>query len=176
MSCRLQETKEVLLLQAELLALGRFVVGIKDLGQVFRSDLLIHRPVIVADVECLEVEGFAGLGLPQPQDVAGVDLVAQDRGVVGNPPHRAVGNPAHPEMALLVDIPFGPAAHPHLNAHFGPAYLPGIAELEPFVGIFHLPAILDPLIEDAELVADAIADGRHLEGGQGIDVAGGEPS
>ena len=41
---------------------------------------------------------------------------------------------------------------------------PRIAEAEPLVGDFHLPAILDDLIEDAEFVADAVAGRGHFEG------------
>jgi hypothetical protein len=37
-----------------------------------------------------------------------------------------------------------------------------------------LPAILDGLIENAEFVADAVARGRDLQGGQRIEVARGE--
>ena len=37
-----------------------------------------------------------------------------------------------------------------------------------------LPAVADGLIEDAELVADAEAHRGDLQGGQGIEIAGGE--
>jgi hypothetical protein len=51
-------------------------------------------------------------------------------------------------------------------------YFPGVAPLQPFVGDFHLPAVHDLLVENAELVAQSVAHGRDLEGGQGIEVAG----
>ena len=54
--------------------------------------------------------------------------------------------------------------------------LPGVALLQPLVGDFHLPAVADLLVEDAELVADAVADRRHLERRERIQVAGGEPA
>jgi len=47
--------------------------------------------------------------------------------------------------------------------------------MEPVVGGFHLPAVLDALEEDAELVADAVAVGRKAQRGHGIDEAGREP-
>ena len=50
--------------------------------------------------------------------------------------------------------------------------LPGPAALEPFVGDFHLPAIADELVEDAEFVADAVAGGGDLQGGERFEEAG----
>ena len=41
--------EEVLLRQAQLLPGVRFVIRIKNLGDGFRCDFLVHRPVIVAD-------------------------------------------------------------------------------------------------------------------------------
>ena len=49
---------------------------------------------------------------------------------------------------------------------------PGPAALEPLVGDLHLPAVADQLVEDAELVANAIAGRRDFQAGQGFHVAG----
>lgn len=43
--------EEVLLLEAQFLALLRFVIGVKHLGQVLRGHLLAHRAQVVAAVE-----------------------------------------------------------------------------------------------------------------------------
>ena len=56
----------------------------------------------------------------------------------------------------------------------GAADLPGVAVAQPVVGELDLPAVVNLLVEDAELVADAVADGGNAEGGQGVEVAGGE--
>ena len=45
-----------MLLQAQLFAGDRFVVGIKDLGQVFGGHLFIHRTVVIAGIEGLKIE------------------------------------------------------------------------------------------------------------------------
>jgi len=37
---------------------------------------------------------------------------------------------------------------------------PGVAQAQPAVEHLDLPAVVDLLVEDAELVADAVADGR----------------
>ena len=46
--------------------------------------------------------------------------------------------------------------------------------VQPVVGLLDLPAVVDLLVEDAEFVADAVADRRPLEGGQRVEVARGE--
>ena len=46
----------------------------------------------------------------------------------------------------------------HVVDHFRPLEFPGVAEAQPFVGIFLLPALRDDLAEQAEIVADAVAD------------------
>ena len=65
---------------------------------------------------------------------------------------------------------------PNLNFEgvFGALQSPGIAQAEPLVGGFHLPAVANLLVEDAVLVADAVADGGNVEGGKGIHEAGGQ--
>ncbi len=68
------------------------------------------------------------------------------------------------------------AAEADLATDFGTDDLPGVAETQPLVGDLALPAIDDGLVEDAKLVADAIADGGHFDGGKRVHVAGGEPS
>ena len=55
-----------------------------------------------------------------------------------------------------------------------PTDLPGIAVLEPVVGLFDLPAIADFLVEDSEFVADSVAEGRYLNCCQGLKVTGGK--
>src|ERR1700737_5219579 len=56
---------------------------------------------------------------------------------------------------------FDAAAEMHVIDHFRPLEFPGITEAQPFVGIFVLPALRDDLAEQAEIVADAVADGRN---------------
>jgi len=45
----------------------------------------------------------------------------------------------------------------HFNGESRPAQFPGIAVAQPMIGIFDLPAVLDFLVEDAVLIADAVA-------------------
>ena len=52
--------------------------------------------------------------------------------------------------------------------------LPRVAEPQPLVGDLVLKAVADLLIEDPELVADAVADGRDAQRRERVHVAGGE--
>ena len=54
------------------------------------------------------------------------------------------------------------AAELHREGKFRVRDLPRIAELEPLVRLLHLVAVHDPLVEDAEIVAQAVADGGNL--------------
>ena len=51
---------------------------------------------------------------------------------------------------------------------------PRIAQILPIVGQLHLLAVHDLLLEDTQLVADGIAGGGDLQGGHGVQVAGGQ--
>ena len=53
---------------------------------------------------------------------------------------------------------------------------PRVAVLQPFVGDLALPAVADGLIENAELVADAVADRGHFDRRERIHVARREPA
>jgi hypothetical protein len=57
--------KEVLLLQAQLLALDLLVIRIQHLGDVLRGDLLVDRAPVIAAVEGGEIERLGRLGTPQ---------------------------------------------------------------------------------------------------------------
>ena len=67
------------------------------------------------------------------------------------------------------------AAEIHLVDHLRPLEFPGVAEAEPLVRIFVLPALRDDLAEQAEIVADAVADGGNGERRHALHEAGGEP-
>ena len=73
-------------------------------------------------------------------------------------------------------VALGVAAELDLDSAARAGDLPGVAVAQPLVGDLHLPAVLDLLVEDAELVADAVADGRDLQRGQRVQVAGRQPA
>ena len=166
--------EEVLLRQPQLLAGFRLVVRIEHLGDGFRRDLLVHGAVVVADVERFEIEGLGGLGLPQAQQVRGGHAVAGHGRVVGDALDHLLGKPAHAISAGLVVVRLGAPAELHVERDFRAHDLPGVAEAQPLVRHLDLPAVTNRLIEDAELVADAVADRRNVERRQRVHVARGE--
>ena len=85
-------------------------------------------------------------------------------------------HPPHPLLVSFVAIALGVAAPHDAIVQFGLGDLPGVSGIEPVVGRFDLPAIVDLLIEDPELVADAVADCRSLQGRKRVEVAGGQPA
>ncbi|MNT54557.1 hypothetical protein D3C72_1917280 [compost metagenome] len=124
----------------------------------------------------MEVEGLGGIGAPQPQCVHGVDAVAQDRRVEGYAGHGLGRHPAHAVVAVVVGVVLGVAAQAHLHRPFGALDLPRVAVAQPGIGLLHLHAIHDGLLEDAVFVADAIAERGDFQRRQRIHEAGREPA
>ena len=165
--------EEVLLLEAQFAALLDVVVGIEDFGDVLGERLGLVGLHVVAVVEEGEVEILGGLGLPQAQVVDGAVAEAGDGVVVGDAEDGFVVGPAGEEAAVDL-LHEDAAAEVDLEARLGALDLPGVAEAEPVVGFLDLVAVLDGLAEDAVVVADAVAVAGELEGGEGIEEAGGE--
>jgi hypothetical protein len=69
---------------------------------------------------------------------------------------------------------FGVAAKADLDHVVGMGELPGVAAQQPGVRLLDLPAVHKSLAEDAEFVANAVADRRQVERRQRIDETGGE--
>src|SRR5688500_577423 len=99
---------------------------------------------------------------------------ADDRGIVGGGLHGFAGMPAGAFAAAVRDMG-DVAAEMQPIDHLGALESPWVAEAEPLVGIFLLPALRDDLAEQAEIVADAVADGGNGEGGHAFHEAGRQP-
>src|SRR5882724_10592196 len=99
---------------------------------------------------------------------------ADDRGVVGDGLHGFTGMPAGAIAAAVVDMGDA-AAEMHLVDHLRPLEFPGVAEAEPLVRIFLLPALRDDLAEQTEIITDAVADGGNGERCHAFHEAGRKP-
>jgi hypothetical protein len=160
--------EEILLLEPELLALRRGVVGIQDAREVLGLHLVPHRGGIVPGVEGVDAEGRDGSSRPEAQRidgrtaVAGSQLIEADRvDVVGADPAvlRALGVLERLDAAAELDR----------VARIAGRQLPHVPEAQPAARHLALAALLaDHLREDSVIVADAVADGRELQRGQGI--------
>src|SRR5688572_8129665 len=166
--------EEVLLREPQPLADLGIVVRIQYLGERLRHDFLAHGAVVIADVEVLEVERLDGLAAPEPQGVAVVHVIAEYRYVGRYSPYAARRHPANTVSAEFVGVALGAPPEIHVPADVRPHDLPGVAVLQPFVGGLHLPAVANLLIEDPELVTNAVPDGGHPERRERVEIARGE--
>src|SRR5690606_38850611 len=132
--------------------------------------------VVVAAVEHREVERLGRLRLPQPKRVRRVVPVPEDRHVVRDAVHDRVRDPAHTQASEIVHVTLRPAAELHGRGPLRTRDLPWITEREPLVRALDLPAVDDLLLEDAELVADAVRERRDLERRERGDEARGKTS
>ena len=168
--------EEVLLLQAQLLAgLGR-VVGVEDAGDALRERLLLHRAHVVAAVEGLEVDQVAALRRPQAQRVDVPPAPADHRRVVGDGQDALAAFPDLHSLALGVALLADMAIEADRVDRIGALELPGIAEGEPVLRPLDLPAVVEPLLEQAVLVADAVTVGSDAQCRHAVEQAGGEPA
>ena len=164
--------EEILLAEAEFLAGRRVVVGVEDLGEVLGEHLRLDGLDVRALVEVGEVELVYGLRAPEAEGVHGV-AVADDRQIVRNALDLLRRLPAPLLAALGIGIDDA-SAEMHDLRMLGALHLPGIAVLEPGIGLFDLVAVDDLLAEDAVVVSKAVAGAGDVEGGHGIEVARGE--
>ena len=131
---------------------------------------------VVALVELREVESVEGLGGPQAERVHGVVAVAGDRGVVRHGLHVLGVDPSAAVRVGVVADFLDVAAELDNACELGTADFPRVAAAEPVVRFLDLVAVLDDLLEDAVVVADAVAVGGEFERGHGVQKAGREAS
>ena len=167
--------EEVLLLQAQLLALRGGVLGVQHLGDVLRERLRPDGLCVVTGVEDRQVERLGCLRAPQPQRVHAAVLVAGNHVVVGDAQHVPAGDPAGAFGAVVV-VGLGVTAELDLDSCLRVRELPWATERQPGVRLLHLAAVDERLAEDAVFVADAVADTGDTHRREGVDEAGGEPS
>ena len=102
-------------------------------------------------------------------------MVAGDEHVIGHGHDGLivqVGDPVFPIVVPAVDL----AAELDLHSLVLPGVDPHITHIQPVVGEFHLPAVHNLLLEDAELIADGETGDGHVQAGGGIHIAGGQPA
>ena len=168
---------EILLLEAQLLALRRRIVRVQHAREVLRLDLLGDGRVIVARVERFDLERRDAAPRPQPQMIHRRAAIARDEQVIRDSPHVLRLDPLVAHAALLVARRLAAAAEAHAIAHAAVAAVPKVVHAEPGARDFALRAVLaDDLREDAVVVADAVAGRRITERRERIEKARGEPA
>ena len=111
---------------------------------------------------------------PQPQGVHFLAAPPEDRRVVGDGEHGFAGHPFVARRPVPAFAHGHGAAEADLVIGFAPLEFPRIAEGEPILGRLDLPAIRDGLAEQAEIVADAVAERRDADRRHALHETGGE--
>ena len=145
---------DILLLDAQALALVVGVVGIEHPGDVLGPVLGVQGPGVILGVEGVEIQLIHRLALPQAQGADIVGAVADDGHVVGHGQHGLVGKFDGDGVVVA-------------------AVAPGIAVVGPVVGQLPLGAgLVEALLEQAELVAQAVAAQGQVAGHGAVQEAG----
>ena len=92
--------------------------------------------------------------------------MADDERVVGQADHLAGVDPIDAQAAIGILAHLGAPEELHDLRVFVARQLPGVPGREPIVVALDLLAVFDALLEDAEVVADAVAGSRELERGE----------
>ncbi len=167
--------EEVLLLEAQFLALRRGVVRVQDARDVLGLRLRGRGLDVPARIEHLDVERRDRAACPEPQVVDGRAAVAGDQLVEADGPDIVRLDPAVARAALRILRADAAAAEADDVTRVVARDFPRAALAHPGARDLALPAVLvDDLREDAVVVADAIADGRILQRRERIEKAGRE--
>jgi len=162
--------QEVLLAQAQDLALHMVVVGVQHLGDELGVGVLAHGGVVVAQREAGHIK-IGGLCLPQTQLGNALAVVALHIHVGGNG-HDAVVVGVLDVVEAVVPVLVDLAVKADLHSLVRVALQPDLAAGQPVVGTLLLPAVHDLLLEDTVLVQDGVTSAADAGGGHAVQVAG----
>ena len=164
--------QEVLLAQAEDLALDVVVVGVQHLGDELGAGVLAHCGVVVAQREAGHIE-VGSLGLPQTQLCNALAVVTLNVHIRGDG-HDAVVVGVLDIVEAMVPVLVDLAVEADFHSLIGVALEPDLTAGQPVVGALLLPAVHDLLLEDAVLVQDGVAGAADASGGHAVQIAGGQ--
>ena len=162
--------QEVLLAQAQDLALNMVIVGVQHLGDQLCIGVLAHCSVVVAQREAGHIK-VRGLCLPQAQLCNALAVVALHIHIRGNS-HDAVVVGVLDIVETVVPVLVDLAVKAHFHSLIGVALQPDLTAGQPVVGTLLLPAVHDLLLEDAVLVQDGVAGAADAGGGHAVQIAG----
>ena len=152
------------------------VVRIEHLHDISRQILLLHRFLVIALVEGIQLEAVHRLRIPDTQGIHDAVTIAYHRHIVRNRCHGLI--PFLPEMvsAVLVHIDVDVTAEAYLLRVFGSSQFKGIAVAQPVIRHLHLIAVPDLLLKHAITIPDTAAVCRIAQCCQRIQKAGRQTS
>ena len=166
--------EEILLLQAQGLALDVVVGGIEHLGDDLGHGALLKALDVLALGEQVHIQGCGAAGVPEAQDVYLVSAVAGDEHIARHRGDGLIADVLGVVMAEAVPVRGDVAAEADLDRLVVSGDEPAFRRAAPVVGYLGLLSVGYLLAEDAQLVADGIARRGDTQRGKGIHVAGGE--
>ena len=166
--------EEILLADAQGLALNVIVRRIELLGDDLGHRALLHALDIVAGGEEVHVQIVRAVRLPEPQGVHTGVAVARDEHVARDGQHALIAFQLAVVVAVIVPLRLHVAAEAHLDRVLVPRDEPSLGRGAPVVGDLGLPAVFDLLAENAQLVAQGVARGGNVLRGKAVHIARGE--
>ena len=166
--------EEILLLEAQGLALDMIVGGIEHLGDDLGHRALLHALDVLALGEEVHIQGVGAVRLPEAQGVDALAVVAGDQHVARHGGDGGIAGVLGVIAAGVVPDGRDLAAEAHLHRVLIAGAEPALHRAAPVVGHLGLPAAGELLLEDAELIAERVARGLHAERGQAVHIAGGQ--
>ena len=168
--------EEVFLPQPQFLSRRRLVARIQHLRDGVGAVARRQRADMVAAIERVEPQRIRRPRRPEPQRVGVVSAPADDRRVVGDRVHGLGRVPDVARAAIGHRPGLDRAAEADQMGGVRPRDLPWIAEGQPVLRIFLLPAIVDDLAEHPVIVADAVAVRGDAQCRHALHEAGGQPA
>ena len=166
--------EEELLFEAQFLAFVVVVVGVQHARDVLAHGRFQVRADVIALIELDQIEAVEGFRRPETQGVDRVVLVAGNGGIVGHGKDILGADPLAAAGGGIVRMVFHFTAEMDDAGKFGAADLPGVAAAEPVIRFFQLVTVLDDLLEDPVVVADAVSVAGEFQSCHGIEEACGE--
>ncbi len=154
--------------QTKFLSAFGFVVGIKNFRNTFPHRLLpdcLHVPPLVKD---LKIELLGGFCFPQSKKVHGSGSVPDDGQIIRNSLDLLSLDPLGPVIPQVVVRMLDPAVKKDFLGVLRADDFPWVSVFQPIVRALNLSAVFKFLTEQAELIMNAIPDGRKIHCRHGI--------
>ena len=165
--------EEVVLLEAQHLALVVLIFGIEHLGDHLGHLHFLHGLEVFTLSEVRQVQIGAAAGRPGAQRVDAIVVVAHHGHIIGHGVDL-IGVHELKDLSAVFLALLHMAVELHGAGIFGTGDFPDVAVLQPVIRKLHLLALHQLLAEQTILVADGAAHGRNVQAGQAIQKAGGQ--
>src|SRR5882762_1968444 len=164
--------EKILLLEPQLLALRRRIVRVQHARQVLCFHLLLHGGGIVAGVESIDLKRGNGPAGPEAQMIDGGTAITRSQLVESDGVDIRRVDPAVQIAGRRVLWGLDSTAESYDEACAAAGHFPDIAQAQPAARDLALFAVgADDLRENTVVIANAVADGRVVQRGQGIEEA-----